>query len=40
MRHILCEKLSKANEALQKLKQGDRFDKVRIEVCSPVGQLY
>jgi len=28
VRHILCEKHSKATEALQKIQEGQRFDKV------------
>ncbi|CAG8487102.1 10866_t:CDS:2 [Paraglomus brasilianum] len=31
VRHILCEKHSKALEALQKLKESERFDKVAAE---------
>ncbi|TDL18774.1 FKBP-like protein [Rickenella mellea] len=31
VRHILCEKHSKALEALQKIKDGERFDKVAQE---------
>jgi len=31
VRHILCEKHSKASEALQKIKEGQRFDKVAQE---------
>lgn len=31
VRHILCEKHSKATEALQKLQEGQRFDKVAQE---------
>ncbi|TFK49084.1 FKBP-like protein [Heliocybe sulcata] len=31
VRHILCEKHSKATEALQKLQEGERFDKVAQE---------
>ncbi|KIP04488.1 hypothetical protein PHLGIDRAFT_129470 [Phlebiopsis gigantea 11061_1 CR5-6] len=31
VRHILCEKYSKATEALQKIQEGQRFDKVAQE---------
>ncbi|KAI0828702.1 hypothetical protein BC628DRAFT_89731 [Trametes gibbosa] len=31
VRHILCEKQSKALEALQKIQEGQRFDKVAQE---------
>ncbi|KAL6306300.1 FKBP-like protein, partial [Sparassis latifolia] len=31
VRHILCEKHSKATEALQKIQEGQRFDKVAQE---------
>jgi len=31
VRHILCEKHSKATEALQKIEEGQRFDKVAQE---------
>ncbi|KII84277.1 hypothetical protein PLICRDRAFT_146914 [Plicaturopsis crispa FD-325 SS-3] len=31
VRHILCEKHSKATEALQKITEGQRFDKVAQE---------
>ncbi|KAI0935076.1 hypothetical protein AcV7_003983 [Taiwanofungus camphoratus] len=31
VRHILCEKHSKASEALQKIQEGQRFDKVAQE---------
>ncbi|KAG8933157.1 hypothetical protein FRC03_003352 [Tulasnella sp. 419] len=31
VRHILCEKHSKATEALEKIKNGERFDKVAQE---------
>jgi len=31
VRHILCEKHSKATEALTKIKEGQRFDKVAQE---------
>ncbi|CAG8640524.1 10704_t:CDS:2, partial [Paraglomus occultum] len=31
VRHILCEKRSKALEALQKLRENERFDKVAAE---------
>ncbi|KAN0108951.1 peptidyl-prolyl cis-trans isomerase nima-interacting 4 [Russula decolorans] len=33
VRHILCEKHSKATEALQRIQAGERFDKVAQE-CS------
>ncbi|KAH9074207.1 FKBP-like protein [Lactarius deliciosus] len=33
VRHILCEKPSKATEALQRIQAGERFDKVAQE-CS------
>jgi len=33
VRHILCEKHSKATEALQRIQSGERFDKVAQE-CS------
>jgi len=33
VRHILCEKHSKATEALQRIQAGERFDKVALE-CS------
>jgi len=31
VRHILCEKHSRASEALQKIQEGQRFDKVAQE---------
>ncbi|EIN08398.1 FKBP-like protein, partial [Punctularia strigosozonata HHB-11173 SS5] len=31
VRHILCEKHSKATEALEKIQNGERFDKVAQE---------
>jgi len=31
VRHILCEKQSKSNEALEKLKEGAKFDEVARE---------
>ncbi|ETW77945.1 hypothetical protein HETIRDRAFT_55740, partial [Heterobasidion irregulare TC 32-1] len=31
VRHILCEKYSRALEALQKIQEGERFDKVAQE---------
>ncbi|KAF8311857.1 FKBP-like protein [Clavulina sp. PMI_390] len=31
VRHILCEKMGKATEAMEKIKSGERFDKVAQE---------